>query len=157
MSKHNAEMIFASIVGLLYIVFGMLHILAGVGESIGIEESIAPVTELLFITGDVIGGACFVIIGAVFIKGALELMSGINAGVAFVYMGILLSLVYMVVYLLTMGGNYMDSFLVPDDYEDWTLMDNMRPGIYLGVLSLFGALYWRKRFSLNEILVFEEG
>lgn len=36
-------------------------------------------------------------------------------------------------------------------------METFRPGIYLGILSLAGMLYWRDRFSLNEVLVFREG
>ena len=97
------------------------------------------------------------VIGTVFLYGLKEMLQGINAGVSFVYVGILMSLVFMMVYLLIMGGNLLDSFIVPDDYEGWNVMETFRPGIYLGSLSLAGILYWRDRFSLNEVLVLREG
>jgi hypothetical protein len=68
-----------------------------------------------------------------------------------------MSLIFAAVYLLIMGGNLLDSFIVPDDYEGWSVMESFRPGIYLGLLSLFGILYWKNRFSFNEVLVFREG
>jgi hypothetical protein len=56
-----------------------------------------------------------------------------------------------------MGGNLLDSYIVPDDYEGWSVMESFRPGIYLGLLSLLGILHWKNRFSFNEVLVFREG
>lgn len=149
-SGHNKEIVFAALAGVLYTVFGIIHIV----EGLGIGTSFA---EYLFVPGDVLGGACLVVIGMVFLKGARELIEGINAGVSFVYVGILMSLVFMAVYILTMGGNLLDSILVPEDYEGWSVMESFRPGIYLGILSVIGIVYWRDRFSLNEILVLREG
>lgn len=149
-SGHSKEIVFAALAGVLYVIFGLMHIIEGLGIDTGFAE-------YLFIPGDILGGASLLVIGMVFLKGARELTGGINAGVSFVYVGILLSLVFMAVYILTMGGNLLDSFLVPEDYEEWSVMDNFRPGIYLGILSLIGLVYWRNRFSLNEILVHREG
>jgi len=147
---HNKEeIVFAALAGVLYTLFGMAHIAEGFGINTGLAQ-------YLFVPGDILGGACLLVIGMVFLKGAREMTGGINAGVSFVYVGILLSLVFMAVYILTMGGYLLDSVLVPEDYEEWSIMDSFRPGIYLGILSVIGVLHWKDRFSLNEILVFRE-
>jgi hypothetical protein len=149
-SYGNKEITFAALAGVLYAFFGLLHIVEGLGIDTGMAG-------LLFIPGDILGGFCLLVIGAVFLNGLREMLQGINAGVSFVYVGILMSLIFMAVYLLIMGGNLLDSFLVPDDYEGWSVMESFRPGIYLGLLSLIGILYWKDRFSSNEVLVFPEG
>lgn len=149
-SYGNKEIIFAALAGVLYVFFGLLHITEGLGIDTGMSG-------LLFIPGDILGGFCLMVIGAVFFNGLREMLQGINAGVSFLYVGILMSLIFMAVYLLIMGGNLLDSFIVPDDYEGWNVMETFRPGIYLGLLSFVGILYWKDRFSLNEVLVFREG
>ncbi|MDK2940427.1 MAG: hypothetical protein PWQ51_2592 [Methanolobus sp.] len=149
-SYGSKEMAFAALAGVLYAFFGLLHIVEGLGIDTGMAG-------LLFIPGDILGGLCLVVIGAVFLNGLREMLQGINAGVSFVYVGILMSLIFAAVYLLIMGGNLLDSFIVPDDYEGWSIMEAFRPGIYLGILSLFGIFHWKDSFSLNEVLVFREG
>ncbi|MDK2826592.1 MAG: hypothetical protein PWQ63_1010 [Methanolobus sp.] len=149
-SYGNKEIAFAALAGVLYVFFGLLHIVEGLGIDTGMAG-------LLFVPGDILGGFCLMVIGAVFLNGLREMHQGINAGVSFVYVGILMSLIFAAVYLLIMGGNLLDSFIVPDDYEGWSVMETFRPGIYLGLLSLAGILYWKDRFSLNEVLVFREG
>jgi hypothetical protein len=149
-SYGNKEIAFAALAGVLYAFFGLLHIVEGLGIDTGMAG-------LLFIPGDILGGFCLMVIGAVFFNGLREMLHGINAGVSFVYVGILMSLIFAAVYLLIMGGNLLDSFIVPDDYEGWSVMETFRPGIYLGLLSLAGIFYWKDRFSLNEVLVFREG
>jgi hypothetical protein len=149
-SYGNKEMVFAALTGVLYASFGLLNILEGFGIDTGMAGS-------LFIPGDILGGFCLVVIGAVFLNGLREMLKGINAGVSFVYVGILMSLIFAAVYLLIMGGNLLDSYIVPDDYEGWSVMESFRPGIYLGLLSLLGILHWKNRFSFNEVLVFREG
>ncbi len=146
----NIELSFSALVGVLYVFFGLLHIV----EGLGIDTELAG---LLFVPGDIPGGFCLVVIGAVFLNGSREMLQGINAGVSFLYVGILMSLVFMAVYLLIMGGNLLDSFIVPDDYEGWSIIETFRPGIYLGLLSIAGILYWKDSFSLHEMLVFREG
>ena len=138
------ELVFAALAGVLYSIFGILHILEGLGVNTG--------TSHLFVSGDLAGGFCLLVIGAVFLSGAKEMLQGINAGVSFVYVGMIMSIVFMLVYLLIMGGNLLDSFIVPEDYEGWSVMENFRPGIYLGLLCLAGMLYWKDRFSWNDVL-----
>lgn len=131
------------VAGILYVVFGILKMLEGFGIETGLTES-------LLIPGDFFGGFCFVVIGAVFLYGAKELSAGIHMGVSYVYVGILMSLVFMAVYLLVMGADILMFYAVAsEDYEGWTIIDSMRPGIYLGFLSLAGYVVWRGHFSIQ--------
>ncbi|WP_135606462.1 hypothetical protein [Methanococcoides sp. NM1] len=135
------KMIFAMVAGILYVVFGILKMLEGFGIETGLAGS-------LLIPGDFFGGFCFVVIGAVFLYAGKELSAGVHMGVSYVYVGILMSLVFMAVYLLVMGSDILMFYVVKsEDYEGWRIIDSMRPGIYLGLLSLIGYFFWKDRFT----------
>jgi len=135
-------MFFALAAGILYVLFGCMQIV----EQFGIKTGLA---ELLLIPGDIFGGLCLVVIGAVFLYGAKELNSGMNMGVSYVYVGILMSLVFMAVYVLIIGASLLEVYLIQnEDYLEWRIIDDIRPGLYLGFLSLAGYVAWRGRFSL---------
>ncbi|MCD4703318.1 MAG: hypothetical protein K8R64_03345 [Methanosarcinaceae archaeon] len=136
------KMFFALAAGILYVLFGCMQIV----EQFGIKTGLA---ELLLIPGDIFGGLCLVVIGAVFLYGAKELNSGMNMGVSYVYVGILMSLVFMAVYVLIIGASLLEVYLIQnEDYLEWRIIDDIRPGLYLGFLSLAGYVAWRGRFSL---------
>jgi hypothetical protein len=145
MSENNDKMIFAGVVGLLFIIFGLIQIIVGFGYS-------AQWSELLFIPADLIGGFILILIGAIYLYGFKELKSGIQEGIAYVYVGILLSLGFLIIYLFVMGANALSAYgLGSEDFIGWTLLDDMKPGIYLGLLSLIGFLLWRKKFTLRGL------
>ncbi|WP_292469871.1 hypothetical protein [Methanolobus sp.] len=148
-NNRKKETLFAALAGVLYTFFGITHITEGIGISNGLANG-------LYVSGDILGGFCLLVIGGVFLYGTKELLQGINAGVAFVHVGILMSFIFMVAYLAVMGGNLLDSFIVPDDYEGWSVMESFRPGIYLGILSIIGLVHWKENFSSHEVLAFKE-
>lgn len=133
-------MIFALVAGILYLAAGFLQIL----ERFGIETGLA---NLLLIPPDFFGGFCFVVIGAVFLYGVKELNAGENLGVSYVYVGILMSLVFMLVYLLLIGAGILGLLIQSGEYEGWSVIDGIRPGIYLGILSLMGYFFWKDKFT----------
>lgn len=139
MSNTN-KMIFALITGLLYLAAGILQIL----ERFGIDTGVAGP---LLIPGDFFGGFCFVVIGAVFLYGVKELAAGENLGVSYVYVGILMALVFLIVYLLIIGAGLLGVLIGSGEYEGWTVMDDIRPGVYLGLLALLGYFSWRGKFT----------
>ncbi len=139
MSNTN-KMIFALVVGILYLITGFLQML----ERFGIETGLA---NLLLIPPDFFGGFCFVVIGAVFLYGFKELNAGETLGVSYVYVGILMSLVFMLVYLLIIGAGLLGLLIQSGEYEGWSVIDGIRPGIYLGILSLMGYFSWKDTFT----------
>lgn len=144
-NKQNSSMkIFALMVSLLYIIFGTIHI----AEGIGINTSLSAV---LFVPVDILGGFSLLVIGAVFFYGFRELNVGMDEGIAFVYVGMIMSLAFMVVYALVGAGTLLDSLLLPEDYVDWHIVDQLRPGLYMGIPVLAVFLAWKDRFTAIKL------
>ncbi|WP_370576058.1 hypothetical protein [Methanomethylovorans sp.] len=142
--KNNTIKIFALLVSLLYMVFGAIHIAEGLGIDTGL-------TAALFVSADILGGFSLLVIGTVFFYGFRELNAGLNEGLSFVYVGMIISLVFMLVYILVGAGTLLDSFLLPEDYVEWHIVDQLRPGIYLGIPVLAAFLTWRNRFTTIKL------
>lgn len=144
-NKQNSGVkLFALLGSLLYIVFGAIHIAEGIGIDTGLST-------VLFVSADILGGFSLLVIGTVFLYGFRELNSGMDEGIAFVYVGMIMSLVFMLVYALVGAGTLLDSFLLPEDYIDWHLIDQLRPGVYLGVPVLTAFLAWKERFTTIKL------
>ena len=139
MSNTN-KMIFGLVAGILYLAAGVLQALERFGVSTGVGD-------ILLIPPDFFGGFCFVVIGAVFLYGVKELNAGDNMGVSYIYVGILMALVFMVVYLLVIGAGLLGLLIQSGEYEGWTIIDGIRPGIYLGILTLIGYFLWKDKFT----------
>ena len=134
---------FGLVVAILYFLFGIFQIIAGAGFS-------SDFFEILFISTDIIGGFILILLGSVFIYGVNELNKGISDGVAYIYVGIFLALIFLVIYLLIMAANAMEAYVIlNEDYIGWTPLNDMKPGIYLGIISLIALIIWRDKFSLN--------
>lgn len=136
--------IFTLLVSLLYIVFGAIHIAEGIGINTGLSA-------VLFVSADILGGFSLLVIGTVFFYGFKELNAGMDEGISFVYVGMIMSLVFMVVYALVGAGTLLDSFLLPEDYADWYIVDQFRPGVYLGIPVLAAFLAWKDRFTAVKL------
>jgi hypothetical protein len=50
-----------------------------------------------------------------------------------------------------MGANALSAGMGSEDFIGWSPLDDMKPGIYLGLLSLIGFLLWRKKFTLRGL------
>ena len=130
-SKENrSKMVFGIIVGVLYLAFGFIQLIVGLGIR-------SKLTESLFIPNDIIGGFVLVLIGIIFLFGVKELYEGLNEGVAYIYVGILIALVFMIIYSLIIVANAINTYvLINEDFSNWTPSEDMRPGIYLGVIPI---------------------
>ena len=133
---------FASLAGSLYLFFGIMQITVWSGYDAGWTSS-------LFIPGDV-GGFVLVIISSVFFWGVKESREGISEGVAYVYMGILLSLLFGVISLLMMGADALSYYTLGAD-QPWSSLSNMRPALYLALAGVAGLIIWRDKFDLKGI------
>ena len=139
------QFIFGIFAAMLFIIFGILQSII----SIGFFSSLG---KLMLIPQDIIGGIILILIGIIFITGANQIKMGEKEGVAFVYMGILLSLFFLMVYLLVIMANASTTYILQSpDYEDWTIFDDLRPGIYLGLITIIGFLIWREKFSMSYL------
>jgi hypothetical protein len=141
-TENSDKMVFGLMVGILYMLFGMLQFIVGIGFN-------SKVTTAMFIRGDIIGGLILVLFGIVFIFGYRELRRGISEGVAYIYIGIFLALIFLLIYLLMIVANALEAYLIlSEEFSGWTPLDDLNPGIYLGIISLIGFIIWRNKFSL---------
>jgi len=124
-----------------YLIFGVLQILF-----------VALDWESFLFPSDMIGGFVLLVIGGVFLYGVKELSQGIHEGVAYIYVGIFLGLLFGLIYLLMMGANAVEAYgFQNEDFATWTPLDDLRPGLYLCVVALIGLLVWRDKFSLKKL------
>lgn len=133
---------FSFIVGSLYVLLGALQMIAGLGLGDGWSEA-------LLLGGGAMDGAIMVIIGLVFLTGHRELRSGLHEGVAFVYVGILLAMFFLIVQLTQVSASYLGSWTVGGEWADYSAADTVSPFLYLSPLPLAGLWAWRGGFTLK--------
>ncbi|ETA68926.1 hypothetical protein MettiDRAFT_2415 [Methanolobus tindarius DSM 2278] len=144
----KVPMIFSVICGSLYIIMGLLQLAAGTGKIILGSEFSIPLSNVLFVPADIIGSFVLLLIGTVFIYGVLEMRSGVYEGISYAYVGILLALIFAFIYLLVCTGNLLEThLLMNEEFEGWTPLSDMSPGIYLAILPLFAYIKWKDIFE----------
>ena len=137
---------FALVTGILYILFGVLQAVAATGY-----------IEIPLVPGNVMGAFVLVVIGSVFLFGYRELKDGIAGGVAFIVVGIMLSVIFGMLYLLVMGADTISAYVLSsEDFQDWTPLDDLRPELYLSLLSVYGYFKWREEFSMEAPIPLKE-
>jgi len=143
--ENRSKMLFGCIVGSLYVLFGLIQLLVGLGYGSGW-------TDAMFIPADLVGGLILILIGTVFLYGFRELNAGLDGGVAYIYVGLMLALVFTTLYLLMMGADALEAYVIQsEDFLGWTPLDDMNPIIYLGVLPLIGGVAWKSKFSSKTL------
>lgn len=141
------KLTFALVTGALYIATGILQALAGAG-----------LFTLPLIPGSIMGSFVLIVIGSVFLFGRKELSESNPEGEAFIVVGILLSILFGILYLLVMGADAISAYVLSsEDFGDWTLLDDLRPELYLALLSVFGYLKWKDEFTMDEGIVLGNG
>ncbi|MCK5038846.1 MAG: hypothetical protein KAS16_07075 [Thermoplasmata archaeon] len=133
---------FGILAGLLYLFFGAMQMFVWLGYD-------AAWISDLYIPGDV-GGFSLIIISSVFLWGVKELKDGISEGVAYVYMGILLSLLFGIISLLMMGADALSYYTLGGDLP-WSPLNNIRPALYLALTGSIGLIIWKDKFDLKGI------
>lgn len=144
-NENSGKMYFGLLAGIIYLIFGILQVLNGFGLGMDFMET-------LMIPADVFGGFVLLVIGGVFLMGFKELKTGSDESVAFIYFGIVMSLVFVVIYLAIMATNALSWYgLGLEDFEGWTPLDDLKPILYLGLFGFIGFLAWRKKFSIRGL------
>jgi len=155
MKENNGhKIVFALLMGAVYTLFGLIQLITGFSRSLGISapETLSRfIANVLFIPPDAIGGFVLVLVGSVFIYGFAELHSGKYEGIAYVYVGILLSLIFAGIYVLAAFGNVLEVYLLKNEaFAGWSILDDLRPEIYLGAVSLVAYLQWKDHFDIEN-------
>ena len=134
-SKSNRQIvaIYSAIIGLLYMATGLLEIFGGFGVEVSL---LAGVANALYVVGDIFAGFVLVVIGAVYLRGLIALSKGEREGLSYVTVGALLSASLLGLYLFTIFSNGLGLALSFEDWLEWTWLEDLRPGLLLGVLAI---------------------
>lgn len=136
------KVLFGLLAGIPYIIFGLIQTTVSFGFR-------SDWTGLLSVPNDFIGGFVLILIGTIFLAGVKELRAGTVEGVAYIYVGIFIALLFALIYLLVVTANALEAYVIMnDDFKGWSPLDDFRPGIYLAIIPLIGYLIWREKFSL---------
>ncbi|MDG6243533.1 MAG: hypothetical protein QCH31_03960 [Methanolobus sp.] len=139
---------FSVVSGSLYVLLGLLQLLAGMNRIFIGPDILVPLADLLLVPADIIGSFVLILIGTVFIYGVIEMRSGIYEGVSYAYVGILLSLIFAIIYLFVSTGNMLEAYILRnEDFAEWTPLSDLKPGIYLAIFSLFAFIRWKDMFE----------
>lgn len=131
MSKNDGNKltgVYVGLVGFLYALVGVLEITTGFGLGAGFLE---PVTNIFCVVGDPFNGFILMVIGVVFLKGASSVSRGDRAGTSFVAGGTLMASVLLGFYILNMFSNGLGFALGFEDWLEWTILDDIKPGVVL--------------------------
>jgi len=125
---------YALVLGVLYVSVGVLEILSWIG--IHLSGFVIP--------GDLFGGLALLVIGTVYLSGVKTLLAGKEEGLAFLFVGAILSATFGVIFLLIMGAHWLNYWL---GEEEFSTIAEFRPEIWLFFISLPVAYFiwkWRK-------------
>ncbi|MGQ4892693.1 MAG: hypothetical protein ACP6IP_09450 [Candidatus Njordarchaeia archaeon] len=118
--------IYTTITGIIYVLFGFLEILVSI-----------EIIKLEFIRGDILGGFTLVVIGGILINGFWQLYRGETMGLSYPLVGTILGIGIGLLFTLVLLADATEYFILMNpDYENWELIHDLRPEIYLTVLLI---------------------
>jgi len=133
--------IFSLAMGIFYLLFGIAQVMGG------LFPGIAAFLHALFIPADIIPGCVVCLIGAVFLYGAAEMRAKRPGAEAFLYVGMLLSLIFCAITLIDVGAQGVNTvFFGGEDESPWSPVQFIIPVIYLALPSLAGSWAWGRKF-----------
>lgn len=135
----RGKIIFAALFGILYLVSGITMIVSAVVPAPG------EMTGTYFIPADPAGGFVLCVIGAVFVFSCRELVRSSADGPAFLYIGMLLSVVFAVVALVSLGAQGIE-IMIFGKGETWDPARLAVPMLYLAAGPVAGLSVWGRAF-----------
>ncbi|WP_440945039.1 hypothetical protein ACSAZL_12850 [Methanosarcina sp. T3] len=144
-NKNKTLTYFTLLGGITYLVTGGLQVLKGAGF---LPENFITANLL---PPELAGGLVLVVIGAVYLYGTVELSKGSLEGRAYAYVGIVLSMLFGALYSLNFIADLINAWvLFAEGFEEWTPLVDLKPALYLGLISLVIYMGWENKFKLQE-------
>ena len=134
--KNSITVIFSGIMGALYLVAGVLQIGSWVFPGLAAIEVVPP---------DVLSGFVLCVIGLVFLAGVPGLRSGTPGAIAFLLVGLLLSLAFGLVAFLAISAGWLETTLF-GDLSEWSAAEMAVPMLFLAPGSIAGYTAWGRDF-----------
>ena len=155
-TKNNGNMLGASLVNLSLLSPEKMHSIALISLVVGVPYLIVGLAQFVLsltgphiIPGDPIGGLVLALIGTIFLYGAKDFLNDVTDGISFYYMGIILSLIFSVLFILILIADWAEFLLGNEDFLDWSPWEDVVPGIYLVIFPLLFYVHLRKNGILR--------
>jgi hypothetical protein len=136
--------VYAALIGVLYASLGVVEILGWFGV-----EILPQLAGFFFVANDVFNGFVLLVIGLVYLKGVGLVMSGDREGLSYVSVGALMSTVLLALYVANIVSNGLGLALGFEDWLEWSVLDDFRPGLILWVLAI-PAVYFALKKEWRE-------
>ncbi len=130
---NNLTGAYVGLVGALYILVGLIE--AATGFGIG-PRPIDAIGALFRVVGDPFNGFILCIIGSVYLKGVSAATSGDREGMSYVVGGAIMASVLLGFYVLNGFSNGLGFVLGFEDWLEWTILDDIKPGVILWLAAL---------------------
>jgi hypothetical protein len=121
----NSAWPFAFILGVVYLIGGLLWLVVSIGMPIPFPAYSDPISSLML-----------VVVSTVFLAGVRPLRRNNREGFAYIAVGIFLAGILFVLQLFILATNYLGWILGFEDWIAWTLMSDITPTIWLFLLIL---------------------
>jgi hypothetical protein len=144
-NKNKNLTYFTLLWGVMYVILGLLQALKGAKL---LPDDFLSVNLL---PPELAGGLVLALVGAVYLYGTLEFSKGSFEGRAYAYVGIVLSILFGIIYFLTFAADLINAWvLFAEGFEQWTPLADFKPALYLGLLSVVVYAGWKKEFRLQD-------
>lgn len=140
MNKVRTIGIYSGIIGIAYIVYGLIEMAAWAVRSI--EFPLSP-------SRDIFAGFILLIIGSILIYRIRALLNMKYEGLSFLFVGLVLSAITGIMYLLIMGADALDAAIIGEAWKFDARAYNL-PAIVLFILLLPGWLIIKERAKFGE-------
>jgi len=134
--------LFAAVFGILYLVAGIVMILATV------IPYLAELTGPYLIPSDPAAGFVHCVVGLVFLSACQRLGEGTANGHAFLYVGMALALIFGIIALLSLLAQGTEILLLSEG-ESWDPVQLLVPMVYLALVPAIGLYAWGREFIGN--------
>jgi hypothetical protein len=112
--------------GTIYLVGGMLWLVAGLGLPIPFPS-----------VGDPMGSLALVIVAVIFLSGVKPLRQGNRGGFAYIAVGMLLAGIMFALQLVIIATNYLGWLLGLEDWLSWNVVSDFTPTLWLFLFVVF--------------------
>lgn len=132
--------LYSAVIGIAYIVYGLIEMVAW---------AIGPLSLPLSPSQDAFAGFVLLVIGSLLVYRVKALMDMRYEGLSFLLVGLMLSAIVGVMYILIAGADALDALIVGETWEFDASAYNL-PAIVLFILLLPGWLVVRYRDGFRE-------
>lgn len=116
----------ALLMGTLYLVGGLLWLVASLGLPIPFPS-----------VGDPISAMVLIVVAVIFLSGVRPLRQGDREGFGFIAVGVLLAGIMFGLQLVILSTNYLGWVLGLEDWLSWNAISNLTPTVWLFLLVVF--------------------